>query len=238
MSYFLFGKNLNLRQEVKITGTELKHLFSRRVKKGEVFNLQGPDFKRFESQVLSISPKSIRLKINQEIIVPKEPSVQITLCQAYVNEKALDFILQKSTELRAIRVILFSSTNTALNITQKQFENKQERWNKILVEAAKQCDRIKPPDLEFVANINSLISELKTQDKVFLMDIGGKPLKTLALDIKKCSILIGPEGGFTKEEKRDFTALQNIETFNLGPILLRAETAALSSLAILQSIFN
>ncbi len=91
----------------------------------------------------------------------------------------------------------------------------------------------------FVSNLAQAIELMKFYDKILLADISGEPIKILVnLDqaFKSCSIIVGPEGGFTSEEIDKFKSLPNLQTLSLGPILLRAETAVLASLAILSQI--
>jgi 16S rRNA (uracil1498-N3)-methyltransferase len=204
------------------------------MRKGEQFNLQGPDDKRFVVEVLNAGKKDVVIKVLKQIPTPPEPEINITLLQAMVNEKALDFILQKSTELGAREIVLFNSANVAAKLSIDQFNKKKDRWGRILWEAAKQCDRVRPPKLEFVDNVQPVLSEYQ---KVVLLDPAGGKLKDLKIErLKDCAILIGPEGGFTEEEVDKFKSLSNCVPVSLGPILLRAETAALAGLAVLQNL--
>jgi len=172
-------------------------------------------------------------KADKEILPPKEPDLKITLFQSVVSEKALDFIFQKGTELGVSKIILFNSQNTAVKLSGDKFKSKQERWNKILIESAKQCERGVWPELEFLLDVDQVLSSAKIFDKVFLADISGQPINHFNRDQSWSilSIIIGPEGGFTQEELSKFKSLSNAEVVSLGPILLRAETASLASLA-------
>jgi 16S rRNA (uracil1498-N3)-methyltransferase len=240
MSYFLSAQVLKLNNEVEIQGEEARHiLLARRMKKGQSINLQGADEKRFRVVIVDINKNSLKLKVVESISVPVEAKVKITLFQSYVNEKALDFIFQKGTELGVFKIVLFNSQNTATKLSKEGFLKKQERWNKILWEAAKQSDRVRPPTLEFLENLDSIISSAKKLDKVLLCDIAGEPVKNLGnLDqsFKSCAIIIGPEGGFIQEEIAQIIKLPNSVSVSLGPILLRAETAALAALSIVRNL--
>jgi 16S rRNA (uracil1498-N3)-methyltransferase len=241
MPYFLSTQNLSSGKIIEMSGEEARHvLFSHRAKIGEKIKVQGPDGKRYQAEIveIGINRKSIKLKILGQVPVPEEPKVKIALFQSMVSEKALDFIFQKGTELGLYKIVLFNSANTATKLSADGFSRKQERWNKILVEAAKQCERAKWPSLEFVADVGQAIEKMKSLNIIILADIFGKPIKNLILDqsfksFKSCSIIIGPEGGFTQQEIGQFKSLPNLQTISLGPILLRAETAALASLSII-----
>ncbi len=222
-----------------MSGDEARHiLLARRMKKGEKFNLQGKDEKRYLVEIIDIDRYSLKLKAFSEIKTPPEPKVKITLFQGYVNEKALDFIFQKSTELGAHKIILFNSQNTATKLTEELFKKKNDRWQKILWEAAKQSDRVHPPELEYLKSVDDVIKSSKEYGQLFLCDIAGQSPKNLDQSFKSCSIAVGPEGGFTVEEVGGFKKLPNCTPITLGPILLRAETAALSSLSIISNFLN
>lgn len=239
MSYFLSQRPLQTEQEVELTGEEVVHLFARRARVGERVDLQGPDFKRFRCEVIKVGLRSVRLRVLTEVAVPAEPVVPITLLQALVNEQALDFILQKSTELGAFKIILFNAANTAAKLTTERVERKLPRWQKILWEAAKQCDRLKPPQLEFVPEFNELLGRVTDLDQLIVLDIAGEKFsQSTVLRSKSVGIAIGPEGGFTAGEIEKFKAFPHHQLMSLGPRLLRAETAAIAGLAICQNRFN
>lgn len=242
LSYFLSQENLSLGKPATIGPPEAGHiLLSHRAKKHDEIKIQGPDGKRFLCEIIATSKLSLTIKPFQILEPSPEPVTAVTLFQSVVSEKALDFIFQKGTELALSAIVLFNSANTATKLTAEVFKKKRERWNKILIESAKQCERAKWPSLDFAADVDQVIKKVGASDKVFLADISGTPIKDLILDqsfksFKSCSIIIGPEGGFTQSEITSFKSLPNLQTLSLGPILLRAETAALASLAIIQTL--
>jgi len=236
MPYFLSDRNLTTGLDVEIAGEEARHiLLAHRAKKGERVELQGPDGKRYEAEIKEIGRNKLKLEIQHQIAIPQEPNIAITLFQSVVNEKALDFIFQKGTELGLSKIVLFNSANTAAKLSLEKFAAKKDRWNKILTEAAKQSERSRWPSLEFVVDVDGAIEKMKGLDKVFLTDISGQKLNVKS-KMSKVALIIGPEGGFTQEEISQFKQLPNLHTLSLGPILLRTETAALASLAIFHNL--
>ena len=237
MPYFLSNKNLTLNREVEIAGEEARHiLLAHRIKKGEKIKLQGPNQERYLVEIVDIGRNSLTIKPLEQITVPVEPSTVITLFQSVVSEKALDFIFQKGTELGLNKIVLFNSKNTATKLSSDGFKKKQERWNKILIEAAKQCERVKWPELEFVQDVSGVLLKARDYDKMFLADIGGEKLQTTHYKLQTLALIIGPEGGFTPDEVSQFKLLPNVQAISFGPILLRAETAALAGLVALRLI--
>lgn len=235
MPYFLSPENLEPATEVVVAGEEARHLMlSRRLKVGENIKLQGPDGRRFLCRVVEVGKKDLKAKAEEVLSVPREPETKITLFQAYINQAALDMVLQKSTELMANRVVIFNSHNTANRLGKGRFGEKQERWEKILWEAARQSERLRPPQLGFVETLDEVLTEAGSLDRVILTEPRSKQkFKHLKLEnLGTLGLVVGPEGGFTQEESTKILSLPNSQGANLGPVLLRAETASLAALAI------
>ncbi len=237
MPYFLSHKNLSVGDLVEVGGEEARHiLLAHRVKKGEKIKLQGPDRERYLVEIKDVNRNSLKALPLEKLLLPGEPNISMTLFQSMVSEKALDFIFQKGTELGLNKIILFNSANTATKLSAENFKKKQGRWNKILIEAAKQSERAVWPSLGFEKNIDDVLVAIGKIDKIFLADIGGNKISVINPLPPTLGLLVGPEGGFTPEEIKTLQTLKNLETINLGPILLRAETAVLAALATVRSL--
>ena len=236
MSYFLSGEKLILGREIVLKGPEALHiLLSRRVKLGEILQLQDQGQKRFACEVVSIVKKELVVKVVKPLEIPLELSAAITLYQSMVSEKALDFILQKTTELGILNIFLFNSERTATKMTLEQFAKKYERWEKILWESAKQCDRSVIPKLSFLPDLQKVLDQTSEQSTVYILDASGVRLESGKKDLK-VSLAVGPEGGFTQNELEQLKTIPNSKTVSISPFTLRAETAAIASLVIVQTM--
>lgn len=239
MPYFLSVKNLSLNQEFDLEGDEAAHLLvSRRLKIGEKIKLQGPDEQRFLCEVVGVEKRKAVVLAREKVEVPPEPSRTVALYQSVVSQKTLDLIFQKAVELQAGEVVVLNSQNTAARLSRKKFEEKKQHWEKVFWEAAKQCERVRPPRLTFYNSLSDSLESLRLLDKVVLLDPQSQnKFKSLnIISAKTLGLLVGPEGGFTQEEVQKILGLPNAVGVNLGEVLLRAETAAISVLALAQNI--
>lgn len=233
MSYFFCADNLAVGQEVKLAGPEARHiLLSRRTKPGQKISLQDPKGLRFSAEVFAADKNTVKVKILGPLPVPSEPRVFLTLYLSVISEAALDIVLQKGTELGLGKLVLFNSINTATKLGAEVFAKKKVRWEKIVKESAKQCDRGIWPELEFLSDLAEVKQSLANYDKIILFDIVGKSLNSVGWppNLKSLALLVGPEGGFSDTEVDVLGSLPKADPVTLGPVLLRADTACLAGL--------
>lgn len=233
MPYFLSQENLRIGKQLEISGEEAGHiLLSRRAKVGDFIKVQGPDGKRFGAIIKTIGRQSLLLEARDEIKAPKEPANKIILLQSVVANEALETILKKATELMASEVVLFNSQYTATKLTADKFKQKLERWQKLVWESAKQCERAKPPAISFLENLEGVLTQSQSLDCLLVFDITGAPNLALSSNISALGVLIGPEGGLSEDELNELRALPNVKMAKVGPVLLKADTAATAALAL------
>ena len=149
----------------------------------------------------------------------------------------MDFVLQKATELGLDAVWPFSSEHGIDKTTKDKAKN--ERWQRIVLEACKQCDRAMPPEIhpgrslaQFLADpphcdLKLIFWEQETEQDLACL-LGAQPK-----NIGSAIFLVGPEGGFAPREVAAAKE-QGFQPVSLGSRLLRAETASLAAAAILQ----
>ena len=234
MGFFFFNGIIDPVQPFEIDGEEAHHILSsRRIQLDEIISIQDRSSKRYLSKLISKSRRQVTLQVVEEESVPPEPELKIDLFQAVVKEKALDHIIQKTTELGVHRVILFESAYS--QAVKGTFEKKLERWQRVAFEACKQCGRAKPPNILYFKSVDEALAVRQTKLN-FMLDIPGEPIgKSLPItEDSQINLFIGPEGGWKKDElpKEGFMRL------GLGPRILRADTAAISSIAIFQFLFG
>jgi 16S rRNA (uracil1498-N3)-methyltransferase len=167
------------------------------------------------------------------------PKIKITLAQALLKSKKMDIIIQKSSELAVSNIIPVITARTIVKVEDK-IQKKIERWEKIALEAVKQSKS------SFLPSIS--LEERREEKKLILSENKGKYLRDILIKNSGSKhkipkppssvlVLVGPEGGWTDEEEK-YILNHGYEAVSLGGQILRAETAALCSLALISHFWN
>lgn len=154
-----------------------------------------------------------------------EPEREIILYCSILKRENFEWVVQKATEVGAREIAPIVTERTVkLNL-------RYDRLEKITKEAAEQSGRGIVPILREASDFSSALEEAKNNDLNLFFDVKGLPLETirqqLPSDAKRIGIFIGPEGGWSEEEKEAAKKIKNFKIINLGKLTLRAETAAI-----------
>lgn len=193
----------------------------RLVENDEVFVFDGVG-KEYSAKIKYLQHDSITLRLGALVREMPRLNVEIVLAFPLTKEEKIDLILQKATELGADRFIPF---HCAHGLKGCPSENKQERWQNIVREAARQSERLWLPQLELASDFNTLISR-SFEQKLF-GDVAGEKLETaLSPQAKTILLIVGPEGDFSPEEKQQLSQA-GARSVSFSPNILRLETAAI-----------
>ena len=195
-----------------------------RIKEGESFSLFN-DGGEWEAKI-----NEIKKGIVNFIIVKKlknsENNSEIWLAFTPIKLNYLNFMIQKATELGVTKFIPILSERTMVR------DLNSERLNKVIIEASEQSNRIKLPKLEKLVKFKDFIKLYKDTDIVF----GDLNSTNDQIKINKDSpvcILIGPEGDFSENERKEILDLKNVKSLKINKNILRTETAAISIISII-----
>ena len=154
----------------------------------------------------------------------------VCLAFAPVKRNQTDWLVEKATELGVAKLIPVMTQRTIAERV------KLERFEAIAIEAAEQCGRTRLPDIEEPVQLRKLLETAGEDRMLYFADEGGGEPPATAFKPGPATILTGPEGGFTDEERAAIRALPNAVPVSLGPRILRAETAALAALATFMAV--
>ena len=156
----------------------------------------------------------------------REPVPDLWLLFAPIKRGRIDWLVEKATELGVARLVPVLTRRTIVD------RLNSERLRAHAIEAAEQCERTFLPELAEPARLERLLPDWPADRVLYFADeAGGEPLLDLARP-GPAAILIGPEGGFTDEERAAIRAVPAACPVSLGPRILRADTAAIAAIAL------
>jgi 16S rRNA (uracil1498-N3)-methyltransferase len=223
---------------LKIEGDEVKHIRKvLRLKAGDeiiVFDGLG---KEFEGAIVEEGLSSVVIKIQNIFSSKRDSPLEVTLAQSLLKGEKMDYLIQKATELGVKEIIPFFSSRSVPLLEKSKKLKRHHRWEKIAIEASKQCGRGVVPKIESLQDYSDMLQTASPDTlRLILWEKEGIKLKEILERLKekkKIFFIIGPEGGFSQLEV-DEAKKAGFIPVTLGRRILRAETASLCFLSILQ----
>ncbi|MCA9810947.1 MAG: 16S rRNA (uracil(1498)-N(3))-methyltransferase [Candidatus Dadabacteria bacterium] len=217
-----------------ISGADYRHMVKAlRLGVGDEVTLFGEDSREYTGVISSVGSRELVVDITGSRLIAADPVIDITILQGLPKGEKMDYIVEKATELGATRIVPVVTERSQVRKT-----GKHQRWERIALEASKQCGRTKPTVIEdtlefkealLLKDKSDLAIILHTESSLSIKEF----IRNTLQDAKNIIVLIGPEGGFSQNEvllaiEMGFTSL------GLGPRILRTETASLAVLSIIQ----
>ena len=183
------------------------------------------------AEIEEISDNEVLLNVIEKQDMSNESIVEIDLYQGLPKFDKMELIIQKTTEVGVSKIIPTDMLRCVVKLDEKDFSKKQDRWQKIAEVASKQSKRSKIPEVCDKIKIKDIVNRIKDYD-LFLIAYEEENRNTLKEILKtienkekyKIGILVGPEGGITKEEI-ELLKEAGAKVVTLGKRILRTETA-------------
>jgi 16S rRNA (uracil1498-N3)-methyltransferase len=247
---------------ITISGEKARYLISvLRCSAGDELQVFDGEGSLYKSKITGIENKKVIINLLEQISLNAESPLNLTLVQGILKGEKMDMVIQKATELGVKEIIPAITERSQIRHTRKV-----GRWRKIAEEASRQSGRTMIPVVHeptafsnFINNITPPLPPLNLRGgreglKGFIFwEEGGLPLKEAikqsAVSIQHSEnsqlstlnsqlfVLVGPEGGFSKEEV-SLAVSKGLITASLGKRILRAETAAISAVALIQFLLG
>ncbi|HAF15438.1 MAG TPA: 16S rRNA (uracil(1498)-N(3))-methyltransferase [Blastocatellia bacterium] len=230
---------------VTLASHEARHLREvLRLKTGEEVYVFDGAGKEFRCRVEDSRRDRAGLQVLAEVAPARpESPLLLTLAVALLKGEKFDLVVQKATELGVIKIVPVKTTNADIHLhDQSDAVKRVTRWQRIALEAAKQSGRALVPEVTSPINFASLIETASAAGNgVMFSERDGRSLfkarERLPANLSSLTALVGPEGGWTDEELA--TAREaGWKIVTLGGRTLRAETAAITAVALLQHLFG
>jgi len=203
-----------------------------------VFNGEGP---QWPAIVIHVSKSAVGLELGESFEAGTESPLKIHLVQGISRGERMDYVVQKATELGVKRITPVLTEYGVVKLKADRAEKRREHWQKIASSACEQSGRTRLPLIDtptpmplknwFGAKPDAVDAEL------ILAPHASISLASIPAPETKVCVLIGPEGGFSDNEYGD-AEVSGFNAVSLGPRVLRTESAAIATLAVLQSLWG
>ena len=203
-----------------------------RMKRGSNINFFNKDGE-WLSEIVFLDRDRVEVKFLNKLKEPtKNSNIELAIC--LVKKSPMDTILQKATELGVTKITPIVSERTEVK------ELNFERAKKIVIEATEQSNQLIPPEISQVKKLKDFLNNLDGSTKLLFADVNSKNYLKKE-NLKKAnffSLLIGPEGDFSPNERELIIAKSNTYSFSLSKNILRSETAVISAISLVKFVLD
>ena len=177
------------------------------------------------------------MDVQEHRAIERESALDLTLVQGVSRGERMDWVMQKATELGVRRIVPVLTERTVVRLDDRHGQRKAQHWRAIVVAACEQCGRNRVPEVAVPQGLHEALRVLDSDATRVLLSPAGKLRVRDLPRPAKVTLLIGPEGGLADNEASAAVAT-GFQQVQLGPRILRTETAALAALAALQHDFG
>lgn len=204
-----------------------------------VFNGDGFDY---GCELTSVHKNKVLASVKSSIKVNNESPLQITLLQAISSGDRMDITIQKAVELGVTHIQPITSQRSVVKLSAERAEKRTEHWQNVAISACEQSGRAFVPKVSSPLSFSHLflhLAKVVKADacKITLAPDAAQTLPAMTKPVGEIYLLIGAEGGLTDEEIA-LSIAHGFQTVLLGPRILRTETAALTAIASIQTLWG
>lgn len=223
---------------MQITGHEARHIRRvLRLRTGDEMVIFDGSGKEYVGTIVKEDAAAVWVNVRNLISSREESPLDIILAQSLLKGEKMDYLIQKATELGVKKIIPFFTSRSIPLLDQPKRLERQRRWERIAIEASKQCGRGFIPKIEPVQDYPGMLSQATGESlRLILWEIEGRRLKEVlkgSKNKKEVFFIVGPEGGLSRQEVEASKAA-GFMPINMGPRIVRSETSSLCLVSILQ----
>lgn len=199
-----------------------------------LFNGEGGEF---EAVITHISRKRVEVRVESFSSREAESPIHLKLAQGIARGEKMDWIVQKAVELGVSRFIPLWTGRTNVKLSAEREEKRLQHWQGVAISACEQCGRNRIPTIATPITFQQWLPAVTAPHRFVLSPYVQSGLPEAIPAGSTVLLLVGPEGGLEEEEVAAAMG-QGFKPLNLGPRILRTETAALAALTAIQVKFG
>ncbi|MFT6916040.1 MAG: 16S rRNA (uracil1498-N3)-methyltransferase [Motiliproteus sp.] len=223
--------------EISLSDSAVQHLGrALRMRPGESVLLFDGAGHEHRAELLELSKRSISVRVGPASQRSQESSLAIELGQVMSRGERMDYAVQKATELGVTRIQPLFSERCEVKLSSERQDKRLQHWQQVAISACEQCGRSQVPEILPPLSLSLWLARTDGELKLVLHPDAAKPLSQRQPPAS-VDLLIGPEGGLSDQEiaqARD----AGFESLQLGPRVLRTETAPVAALSVLQYLWG
>ena len=242
---FHSAENLKIGAIIKLSENVATHATRvLRLNVGDAIKLFNGDGFDYTCGLLSVKKSEVLAKVLAQFDVKNESPINITLLQGISSGERMDYTIQKAVELGVTAIQPLSTERSVVKLSVERAQKRLEHWQNVVIAACEQSGRAKIPNVAIPMSLTAWLGgnihdAYRVDDftRILLNPIGAKQLSALPKSTQNIQLLIGAEGGLSQAEI-DLATNHGFQSIILGPRILRTETAALTAIATMQTLWG
>ncbi|QBS12245.1 16S rRNA (uracil(1498)-N(3))-methyltransferase [Legionella geestiana] len=206
-----------------------------RMRVGETLVLFDGEDREAEATLVTVARRNAVVRMGAPKMLSRESPCRIHLGQALSKGDRFDWVVQKAVELGVSRITPLITQHTVVRLDAQRLTKKCEQWQAIAVAACEQSGRNRVPVVEPVQRFEDFVAIETSASRFILHPESGARARDFATSSTDACLLVGPEGGFGEAEV-ELARTHGFRALQLGPRILRTETAAIVALSVLQAL--
>ncbi len=228
---------LHLGEHIELEPRPAKHAAQvLRLGIGDALTLFNGDGHDYQAEIEESRRNLVRVRILSQEAPEPTPILTTTLAIGISRGERMDIALQKSVELGVNRIQPLFTVRTQVRLQGERLAKRIEHWRGVVMAACEQSGRRRLPELQPALRLDDWLAQAPSNG-ILLHHAAAEPITALRAPNDQLSLLIGPEGGLTPDE-RAAAERQGFTPVRLGPRVLRTETAPLAALAVIQALWG
>ena len=203
-----------------------------------LFNGRGGEY---AARIERVQGNKVTVAVGEHAAIERESPFPLTLAQGVSRGERMDLVVQKATELGVARLVPVLTERSIVRLDEEQSDRKSSHWRAVAISACEQCGRNRLPQVALPSRLREFLrqaaAEAAESVRLLLSPSATQRIEDVPRPARGATVLIGPEGGLSDAEQEGAVAA-GFTAVNLGPRVLRTETAAIASLTLLQREFG
>ena len=207
-----------------------------RLKEGARINLFDGKGVEVSAELQKVSKRESFASITSQISKKSESPRPVTLIQGISRGDRMDYTLQKAVELGVTKIVPVITARCNGQFSGQRADKKRAHWEGVIISACEQSGRNMMPSLADIQDYEQMLAHYNQGTRLILDPTAELGFNNLEQQTE-VSLLIGPEGGFSDEEVQQANS-SGFQSLRFGPRILRTETAAISAVAVIQTLWG